>query len=428
MPPVLSKAYIDKLPNELLAWIVEISNSDDTQHNGATSCQKFVLAGVCTKWRGVAQGTARLWADLPVTLNTVPAYVEFIFGLTREAPLALTIDLAHQLPHPPGTSGVLETATVEEFLESVAPILATKTVHIRCLHILAYLEKDLRQLLLALGHLSGTGMKDLHLEVICPRPLDDTLPQTPEPLPLFQSTSCLQTLGLINVPLLLAEVMFASVKNLTLDRTPGLTWSELSHNLRAMISLESLTLWGPVCADYDTQTVVSLPCLTTLALRISGPSDIPLALAMLRMPALIWLRIGRTNGAIEPVLSALGDALADITRLELYSRPTVGNNKHEDEISAVWECTPKLSFVDFNKTAYADMKKFVSVLKENTGRFPLLNSIHTDYGFPEGTIEELLRVTSATLVTPSTDSTFTEVRWSWQDGGARRSKFIVWAV
>ncbi|KAJ7033605.1 hypothetical protein C8F04DRAFT_1260857 [Mycena alexandri] len=428
MPAVLSIAYIDRLPSELLSCILRIVESENSRREGATSRMKFVLAKVCRRWRSVAHGTAQLWADLPVTLNTLPAYVVFIFSLTQHAPLALTIDLARQLPHPPGTTGVLESAALEDFLRSVAPILAKRAMQVQRLHIVAFFERELRQALIALGPLSDTVLKDLHLEVICPRPLDEELDGAPEPLPLWHFNSCVQTLSLINVPLLRANIMFGNVASLTLDRFAGLTWSDLSSGLRGMPVLETLALWGPVCGDYNTDDVVCLPTVTMFEVKIMGSSDMTKAITLLRMPALTWLRISRTNGAVKPVLDALGNALSGVTRLDLYSKPMERGSRHEDEISTVWERTPNLTIVNFGKTVYTDMKKFTSTLKENPGKLPGLKSIRTEYGFPSASITGLLQSTGATVITPSSETGFTEERWDLEGGVARRTRFTVWAV
>ncbi|KAJ7719386.1 hypothetical protein B0H16DRAFT_1739415 [Mycena metata] len=252
-----------------------------------------------------------------------------------------TIDLARQLPHPPGTAGILGDAEVDDFLTLVAPILATRTHRVQTLYIVAFYSRDLRNLLRALGPLSTSVLKGLHLEVICPRLLDDELPLEGEALPIFESESSVEKLALVNVPLLRAGVMFGRVVNLTLDWFPGDSWTVFSSNLREMSALETLTLWGPVCSDYDGDSVVWLPALKTLAVKIAGASDMPKALGMLRMPALVWLHIGRTQGRVEPVVNTLGDALDGVTRLELYSRPIQGG--HKDDISIVWERAPKLS-------------------------------------------------------------------------------------
>ncbi|KAJ7018087.1 hypothetical protein C8F04DRAFT_1278195 [Mycena alexandri] len=192
-----------------------------------------------------------------------------------------------------------KSAALEDFLRSVAPILAKRAMQVQRLHIVAFFERELRQALIALGPLSDTVLKDLHLEVICPRHWTKKLEGLLSPYRCGILIPCVQTLSLINVPLLRANIMFGNVASLTLDRFAGLTWSDLSSGLRGMPVLETLALWGPVCGDYNTGDVVCLPTVTCSKVKIMGSSDMTKAITLLRMPALTWLRISRTNGAVK---------------------------------------------------------------------------------------------------------------------------------
>ncbi|KAJ7018086.1 hypothetical protein C8F04DRAFT_1199451 [Mycena alexandri] len=68
------------------------------------------------------------------------------------------------------------------------------------------------------------------------------------------------------------------------------------------------------------------------------------------------------------------------------------------------------------------MKKFTSTLKENPGKLPGLKSIRTEYGFPSASITGLLQSTGATVITPSSETGFTEEHWDLEGGVARANQ------